>query len=411
LSTLTLERPTPGLPANLHVPTELPPNHRGEPLRRLSYSAVNRFQRCPEDFRRSYILGEWGPKSGAMFIGSRVDDTLTSFYRHQLDGTPLDLAATVDLYDAIWRTELERERARSGPVRWEAGLGENAAHALGLQALKLSLQEIVPRLGRPVAVQRRFSMKIDPQLDWSIVGIVDLDTIRRQTVYMTRDGREYPQLRDHGSQEPTIAVPYMQAPPEFQSPLKRGRGATLTPSEAIDTFNRESALHEEQHALWVIRGEDGPPPKPAKPLPEIAVPVRALAAEQYEREVSGITDYKVSTSARSEHAASSDLQASIYLGERWLAGDPAFDFRFAQILKPKDGRRATMSSSLVATRRAPYDLRTVFMRIAQTANQIWALYNQLGPDRPWGWPNEEWRCRFCTYGPHGSGDCPFSLAA
>lgn len=410
MSTLTLAPPNAGAPAILHVPTCLPPNHRGEPLRQLSYSAVNRFQRCPEDFRRSYICGEWGPKSGAMFVGSRVDEAVSAFYSRRLNGETLDLDALKDLYHDLWRGELAKETARNGAVRWGDGLDAESAHALGIQALALTMDELVPRLGRPVAVQRRFELKLDERLRWSIVGFVDLDTVREQTVYVTDVGAEHPVIHDEGCAEPLVALPYKEAPAELRTPVKRGRGPVLEPREAIAAFERESADYEERVALWHERSQEGPAPKAPKALPEIEVPVSRLAASREQREVLGITDYKVTTSPRSEYAAGGDLQASIYLGERWLAGAPVHDFRFAQVAKPKEGRRVNMSTSLVATSRAPMDLQTVFMRVAQTANQIWALYSQLGPDRPWGWAPEEWRCRYCTYGPHGTADCPLALA-
>jgi hypothetical protein len=410
VSTLTLARPDPGLPANLHAPTWLPPNHRGEPLRQLSYSAVNTFQRCPEVFRRTYIRGEWGPKSGAMFLGSRVDDALSGFYRHQLEGQQLDLDAVKDLYNDLWRAELALEIARNGPIHWGPELDANATHALGQQALALTMADLVPRLGRPIAVQRRFELKIDPRLQWSIVGVVDLDTIREQTVYLNDTGEAHPAIRDEGQDEPLIALAYRDAPAERRPPVKRGR-VTLEPREAIGTYERDSDEYQERLALWRSEGEEGPVPNAPQALPDVEIPVSALTVKQVRREVAGITDYKVTTSPRSETAAGSDLQASVYLGERWLRGDPSWDFRFAQVAKPKEGRRVNMTTSLVCTRRAPYDLRTVFMRVAQTANQIWALYTQLGPDRPWGWATEEWRCRYCNYGPQGTNDCPFAMSA
>jgi hypothetical protein len=410
VSTLTLAPPATETPAILHVPTVLPENHRGEPLRQLSYSAVNRFQRCPEDFRRSYIRGEWGPKSGAMFLGSRVDETLTGFYRRRLDGELLDLDALKDLYNDLWRGELAKEAARNGPVRWGDGLDADSAHALGIKALALTMTELVPRLGRPITVQRRFELKIDQRLQWSIVGIVDLDTVREQTVYVTDDGSAHSAIRDEGCEEPMIALPYAEAPADLRGPVKLGRGLALEPRDAIAAFERKTAEFEERVILWRAGGEESPAPKAPKALPEIEVPVSRLSVASEQREVVGITDYKVTTSPRSEYAAGGDLQASIYLGERWLAGEPVFDFRFAQVAKPKEGRRVNMSTSLVSTRRAPLDLQTVFMRVAQTANQIWALYSQLGPDRHWGWAPEEWRCRYCTYGPQGTADCPLALA-
>ncbi len=55
--------------SSLRIPPRLPENHRGEPLRHLSHSGIAKFRGCPDDFRRSYILGAWGPKSGDMFLG------------------------------------------------------------------------------------------------------------------------------------------------------------------------------------------------------------------------------------------------------------------------------------------------------------------------------------------------------
>ena len=68
-----------------------------------------------------------------------------------------------------------------------------------------------------------------------------------------------------------------------------------------------------------------------------------------------------------------------------------------------------MSTSLVATTRCEADMRGAFIRFAQTASDIHAKYNQLGPDRPWGYATQEWKCGYCTHGPGGTDTCPFAM--
>ncbi len=47
-----------------------------------------------------------------------------------------------------------------------------------------------------------------------------------------------------------------------------------------------------------------------------------------------VVDYKVKTTPLSQYKADHDFQPAIYLAGRWLEGDPAAAFCFAQIAKP-----------------------------------------------------------------------------
>jgi hypothetical protein len=94
-----------------------------------------------------------------------------------------------------------------------------------------------------------------------------------------------------------------------------------------------------------------------------------------------------------------DPQASLYLAGRWLEGDPADEFWFAQIGKP-GARRKQMSASLITTRRRPGQLRSMLARIAQVANQIDAHHERFGADQPWGFADPAgWKCspRYCAH--------------
>ena len=100
-----------------------------------------------------------------------------------------------------------------------------------------------------------------------------------------------------------------------------------------------------------------------------------------------------------------DPQAGLYLAGRWLTGEPARDFSFAQIAKPGK-RRKQMSASLVTTHRTIGQLRASLVRIAQAARQIDALHEHLGPDAPWGFADPAgWKCA-PAYCHHYTRGCP-----
>jgi hypothetical protein len=115
------------------------------------------------------------------------------------------------------------------------------------------------------------------------------------------------------------------------------------------------------------------------------------------REHLEIVDYKVKNTPVSQAKADRDLQAGLYLAGRWLEGQPARRFAFAQVAKP-GARRKQMATSLVTTTRTTGQLRAVLARIAQAASHITALYERFGPDEPWDFADPTgWKCtaRYC----------------
>ena len=61
-----------------------------------------------------------------------------------------------------------------------------------------------------------------------------------------------------------------------------------------------------------------------------------------------VVDYKVKTTPLTQYKADHDFQPAVYLAGRWLEGDPAAQFCFAQIAKPGP-RRKEIGASLVTT--------------------------------------------------------------
>ena len=164
------------LASRIEVPRRLPPRSDGEPIRHLSNSSYTLFLACPEAWRLKYLQRKKEPASGAMFLGSRVDDALTLYYQRLLDhGEPLDLAQVKDAYRDLWHAGLAAEE-QGRDVDW-SDIHQNAAFELGLQALALTFEQLVPKLGEPLAVQRRLEFTLAPGLvEWTIVCYLDLET-------------------------------------------------------------------------------------------------------------------------------------------------------------------------------------------------------------------------------------------
>jgi len=166
------------LAARIAVPRRLPARYDGQPLRHLSHSSYTKFLLCPEDWRRHYLLGERIAPSGAMFLGSRVDEALSTYYRQLLErGDPLALEQLKDAYRDQWARQLAAEHDKLG-VDWHDELGEQQAFRIGLDAIELAFAELIPHIGRPVAVQRKLEFALAPGLDWTVQGYLDLEALR-----------------------------------------------------------------------------------------------------------------------------------------------------------------------------------------------------------------------------------------
>jgi hypothetical protein len=132
----------------------------------------------PEAWRRRYIKGEKPPPSGSMFLGSRVDDAISAYHRRILEhGDRLAVDQVLGIYREQWSTELQAEQDKQG-VAWEEELPDRAAFELRRQAVELAMAELVPHLGDPVDVQRRLEFTIAPDLEWTVLCYLDLETLK-----------------------------------------------------------------------------------------------------------------------------------------------------------------------------------------------------------------------------------------
>jgi len=79
-----------------------------------------------------------------MFLGGRVDDAISTYYRRILElDERLAPEQVKDAYRDHWQRELAAEQDKLG-IDWDAELGETGTFEMGLAAIDLTLAELVP---------------------------------------------------------------------------------------------------------------------------------------------------------------------------------------------------------------------------------------------------------------------------
>ncbi|MBS1861897.1 MAG: PD-(D/E)XK nuclease family protein [Actinobacteria bacterium] len=156
----------------LSVPLELPARRHGRRLRlkSLSPASLRAFEKCPEAFRRTYLLEEKVPPNLSMTLGSVVGDTLARYFAGRIVGRAPGAAELDDLV-------LELFAAKIGDtvlgLEDDPDLGKAQCRA----AVADYLTEIAPSV-EPVSVERRASFRFDAEQEWRFVCYFDVECER-----------------------------------------------------------------------------------------------------------------------------------------------------------------------------------------------------------------------------------------
>lgn len=151
---------------------------------RLSASALSQFFRCPEQFRRSYVLGERRPSSGTGLAGTGAHGAVEAALRLKADrglvATPKQI---VDTYDAVFDAAVARAIDREG-IAWgsmkegkvKVDLDADSARALGRGAVEAYAAEVLPHVH---AEQVELVFAFDsPGVAVPICGLIDIASDR-----------------------------------------------------------------------------------------------------------------------------------------------------------------------------------------------------------------------------------------
>lgn len=161
---LTVEQATAAVPGLPVWPAALP-NH-------LSASQITMFQRCPEQYRRRYLLGEKARPGAALIWGS------ADHYAHEQNfGQKITTGTDIPEEDVklAFAEGFDRAVDRNGgqsEIEWDEKPG--TLKDKGVALVGVYHQQVSPRI-QPVAVEEKFTIHI-PQVPVPVIGYVDVVT-------------------------------------------------------------------------------------------------------------------------------------------------------------------------------------------------------------------------------------------
>lgn len=140
-------------------------------LPNLSFSRIDRYLDCPEQYRLYYLEG-LRPKepSASLLFGQTIHQSLA--FHFATKGDP------IAFFEKIWG-ELEQS-----PVRYSGRTTWKGLWLKGQGLLKMFVDEELPRIGEVLASERSFELAI-PNVDVPFIGVIDLIARRGDKLAVT----------------------------------------------------------------------------------------------------------------------------------------------------------------------------------------------------------------------------------
>jgi hypothetical protein len=205
-------------------------------IEHLSASMLGTLVRCPELFRRRYLLGEKERPSIHLSWGSAIHKTHETNFRQKID-SHTDLPTTV--VQEIWRESLRDvvendEKSTQKEMDWK-DLSFDAVVDRGAMMVAAYHLKAAPRI-QPIAVEERFELPAhsgsgqpgDPPANVPLIGYVDVETEKRG-IDLKTTGRK--SIGNDWRAQGAIYTWAKQKPFEFQLIVKTATPQVITGSD------------------------------------------------------------------------------------------------------------------------------------------------------------------------------------
>lgn len=139
------------------------------PVKTLSPSSINQFQRCPEAWRRKYVHGEWpkGDASASSIMGNAVHGSAEQNFRQKTtSGIDFSVPDIEEAYDASFENEVEKNGG-AGEVNWTMKVGKEKVKLTPDQArskarpLAVMYHTDVAKTIQPLGTEEWFTLNLD----------------------------------------------------------------------------------------------------------------------------------------------------------------------------------------------------------------------------------------------------------
>lgn len=167
------------------------------PVDYLSVSSINLYQRCPEAWKRRYILKEYDPPNGKMILGSAAGAAEAQHFGRMIEsGAGLSTEDVLDEFASEWEDRTSREE-----VDWQ-GDKPGALKDSGAGALRVYHTQLAPAV-EPVAVEREFELAWEG-CGFGLTGYLDLEDSDGAICDFKMTGQRWSADKARGELQPTV---------------------------------------------------------------------------------------------------------------------------------------------------------------------------------------------------------------
>lgn len=203
------------------------------PTDHLSASQVGMLNRCEEQYRRRYVLGEIERPGAALILGQAFHRSVEADFTECIrEGELLSENALEATYHHAFDTILE-EKGGVDEIVWNEHQKSDTVRKIGFNCTKLYHGQVAPRL-TPTSLETNFSKEIEPGIN--VEGIIDFTGKSQIPIiadYKTasRSTRSpKPDWRFQGETYQWVT----QKPLEWHVVVKSSRPSVITPLESVD---------------------------------------------------------------------------------------------------------------------------------------------------------------------------------
>jgi PD-(D/E)XK nuclease superfamily len=200
------------------------------PIEHFSPSMLGMFNRCMEQFRHRYLLGERERPGEGAVVGSVVHISLEHNYRQKVtSGVDLPVAEVIEyLEDKALPEKLEKEGG-ADEIEWTTSLDTARDDARRVTSSYYGF--VVPRI-QPIAVEQKISVW-PRQLPVEMIGYVDTETAER-VIDVKTGARATTKVKPSWMTQGNFYALVQEKPVEFHT-LSRAKTPTITtPAERGD---------------------------------------------------------------------------------------------------------------------------------------------------------------------------------
>ena len=209
------------------------------PVRHLSATSVSMFMRCPEQFRRRYILHEKERPGAALIIGRGFHAAQELNFAQKIhSGEDLPITEQVEAYHAGWDAEVEKSGGVD-EILWDDREKPDTLRTKGAKLVETYAVQVAPKL-QPVAVEQEFNLVLE-------------DVAVPFNGYLDFVGEVWPSPLEAAAGAGALIDEITGKPIEWLPPIEEQEPTLIVPTNAVVDYKTARAVKRELKPEWLLQ--------------------------------------------------------------------------------------------------------------------------------------------------------------